>query len=213
MPRRSVLFAIILLCPLLAGKKQPQKIADGRAENNIAALDATIYADPEAVQQIVGNDLQGHYIVVKVRLAPKSGPITIDRDDFLLRTDKDGERAHPFVATQIAGEGVLVISETATGGGGTRSGGNPRGPVWGIPGTMGGGGVGNAATTTGSTAKMEKSDKKDPLVDVLAAKMLPEQQIEKPTEGLLYFPMEKQKLKDLELSYATSAGKLSVRFK
>ena len=65
----------------------------------------------------------------------------------------------------------------------------------------------------GSKAKMENSDKKNPLQDELASKMLPEKETSEPVGGLLYFPMEKQKVKDLELIYTTSAGKLSIRFK
>lgn len=218
---RSCLIASFVLAASLQAAHKPQKIADGRNDNDVAAITATVYADPETVAQAVGSDLQGHYTVVKVELTPKSGPLTVSLDDFLLRTDKDGEKSHPFVASQIAGSGALVISQTATGGGRVR-GGDPNGPVWGgIPGTGqmprqlpgNGTGVGNTETLTGAAAKSETSDKKDPLEAVLSAKMLQEKQIDKAASGLLYFPLEKQKVKDLELIYTTAAGKLSVRFK
>jgi hypothetical protein len=42
--------------------------------------------------------------------------------------------------------------------------------------------------------------------------MLPQVDIDTPTSGLLYFPMEKQKLKDLELIVTTPSGKIHIRF-
>jgi hypothetical protein len=48
---------------------------------------------------------------------------------------------------------------------------------------------------------------------VLKEKILPEKETDAPVSGLLYFPMEKQKLKDLELIYKTPEGKLTLRFK
>jgi hypothetical protein len=198
---------IFALASQLAAARHPQKIAEGQTSDTAVTLEATVYADPETVQQIVGNDLQGHYTVVRVKLTPRAGKINVQLDDFLLRTDKDGERSHPFVASQIAGSSSLVISETNAGGGGTRAENRPTFGLGGIG--MGGGGIGNAATQKGSKAKMENSDKKDPLQDLLASKMLPEKETDQPVTGLLYFPMEKQKVKDLELFY----GKISLRFK
>ena len=49
---------------------------------------------------------------------------------------------------------------------------------------------------------------------VLNEKMMPEKKTDsEPVSGLLYFPMEKQKQKDLELIYNTPDGKLSLRFR
>jgi hypothetical protein len=208
-PRAPIL--LLCLASLLTAAKHPQKIAEGQSSDAVVSLQATIYADPETVLQAVGNDLQGHYIVVRVTLTPRAGKITPQLDDFLLRTDKDGERSHPFVPSQIAGQGSLVITETDAGGGGAKA---ENSPTFGIGGMgMGGGGVGTSPAMKGNKAKMENSDKKDPLQDLLTAKMLPEKETDQPVSGLLYFPMEKQKVKDLELIYTTSAGKLSVRFK
>ena len=207
---RGLILAICLAASVSAAK-QKQKIGEGQASDAAVALEATVYADPESVLQAVGNDLEGHYTVVRVKLTPRSGKISVQLDDFLLRTDKDGERSHPFVPSQIAGQGALVISETNAGGGGARA---ENRPTFGIGGMgMGGGGIGNTASMKGSKAKMENSDQKNPVLDLLTAKMLAEKETDQPVTGLLYFPMEKQKVKDLELFYTTSAGKLSVRFK
>ena len=217
---RHVGIGLCLSASLLWAKHTP-KIGDGQAANATVSVEATVYADPESVAQQVGSDLQAHYTVVRVKLTPKNGKLPIQLDDFLLWTDKDGERSHPYVASQVAGPGALIISQTATGGGGVR-GGDPSGPVWGgMPGTGtrpqqmpgSGTGVGNTATMTGNKTTVDSSGKKDPLMDVLNTKMLKEQEITEPVTGLLYFPLEKQKVKDLQLFYTTSAGKLSVRFK
>jgi len=51
------------------------------------------------------------------------------------------------------------------------------------------------------------------LKKVLNEKILPEKKTETPVSGLLYFPLEKQKQKDLELWYNTPDGKLTLRFR
>jgi hypothetical protein len=48
---------------------------------------------------------------------------------------------------------------------------------------------------------------------MLDAKVLPEKKIEEPTTGFLFFPMENQKLKDLELQYGGRENKIRMRFK
>lgn len=186
-------------------------------ENDLVQVTATVLADREAVKQALGSDLGGHYIVVEVQVTPKDGKkIQINRDDFLLRTDKDGERTTPFAPSQIAGKGALVISQGASSGG-TYIG--PSGPTWGPYGgpVMNGGGIGGGGSDVpGETQTRMNSgskDKPDPVLEVLKQKILPEKESEGTVSGLLYFPMEKQKLKDLELVYTTAEGKLSLRFK
>lgn len=207
----AALLLSLFVC--LAGKPQP-RVGDGRADNSSASVQATVYADADSVKQEIGDDLGGYYIVVRVTLTPKAGKLPVQLDDFQLKTDKDGERAHPFVPTQIAGQGVLVVSETANGGGGGQK--QRNRPTFGGMGGMGssGGGVGNGATTMGAEGKMKQDEKENPLVKILAAKMLPEEETAVRVSGLLYFPMNsKQKVKDLELNYTTPTGKITVRFR
>ena len=93
-----------------AAKKQT--VGSGRGENEDLILIVTLYIDPADVKELIGDDLDGHYIVAEVKVEPKYGKdITIDRDDFLLRTDKDGEKAKPFAASQIAGREALVVTQ------------------------------------------------------------------------------------------------------
>ena len=44
-------------------------------------------------------------------------------------------------------------------------------------------------------------------------KILVEQKTAKPAGGLLYYPLEKQKLKDLELRYGPAETRITLRFK
>jgi hypothetical protein len=48
---------------------------------------------------------------------------------------------------------------------------------------------------------------------MLDAKVLPEKKIEEETTGFLFFPLEKQKLKDLELIYGPRENQIRMRFK
>ena len=79
---------------------------------------------------------------------------------------------------------------------------------------MGVGGGGGAAPDPGNvTAKMEEADKGSPLKKLLDEKVLPEKKVEDPVTGFLFFPMENQKLKDLEMVYGPRQNQIRLRFK
>src|SRR5262249_49163931 len=160
---------------------------------------ATLYCDKAAIQQLLGSDLGGFYVVVDVRVAPRNGEkIKVFRDDFQLRTDRDGERAKPYAPSQVAGQGALVVRRTYDGGGvagerGRVLGGGSGGLGW-------GGEFGNSSSTVSNSAKVDSGAKtKDTsLIGVLNEKVLPKKETADPVSGLLFFPMEpKQKIKDL----------------
>ena len=207
--------ACFLASALLLPGAAKKTIATGRGENEDLILNVTVYTDSAAVKEALGDDLGGHYIVAQVKVEPKyTKEITIDRDDFILRTDKDGDRTKPMAPSQIAGSGGLVLTRTAGPGGE----GAERSRGWSIGGMgMGGGGVGSGGgpENTGVKASVEKSDKdkENPLKKLLEAKVLPEKKIEEPTTGFLFFPMENQKMKDLELLYGAKENRIRVRFK
>ena len=101
---------------------------------------------------------------------------------------------------------------------------NNDGPIWGgYPGSTGpprriggdGVGAGGAPDPSAAKAKMESGahDKDNPILILLKKKELPEAKTDQPVSGLLYFPMEKQKVKDLELRYDMSDDKIVMRFK
>ncbi len=212
--------ALALVCAGAARNKDSNKPAEIRGENESVVINATVYAKPEAVKELIGSDLGGHYIVVAVEVTPRFGKqVAIDRDDFVLKTDKDGERTGPFAPSQIAGKGAMVVRQT--GGSGATPMHDNDGPIWGgYPGSMGqprrlgGDGVGSAGAPDGAEAKTRTAshEKEDPMLEVLKEKELPQTKTDKPVSGLLYFPMEKQKVKDLELRYNAADDKITMHF-
>jgi hypothetical protein len=213
----------ITLATLAAASKKPPAVS--RGENQDVLLHVTLYADPASVKELLGDDLGGHYIVAAVKLESKYGKeIAVDRDDFVLRTDKDGEKTKPFAPSQIAGRGALVVRQTGGGGGGMM--GEQGGPIiGGMPGTMGGPmrlpgnsgtiGGGGGGEAGGSEARVDSGnrEKDNPLLKVLQEKVLPEKKTDGTVSGLLYFAMEKQKVKDLELTYGGRENRVTMRFK
>jgi len=208
MLRISVL-ALLLAASLIAGKSKTT--GPSKNENQGVAISATVILDREQIKETLGSDLEGHYILVNVTVTPKfGGTVDVHRDDFMLKTDKDGERTAPHVASQIAGKGALVVTQKTTSG-------STSGPQFGSPYDYPayGGGVGGGPTQiTEAQGKMNSSAKGDtPLMKLLNEKILPEKKSDGPVSGLLYFPLEKQKQKDLELIYNTPDGKLTLRFR
>jgi len=211
---------MVLACTLAAHKNDDTTLPASRGENESVVINATLYSKPEMVKDLLGSDLGGHYIVVAVDVSPRFGKhVAITPDDFVLKTNKDGEHTPPFAPSQIAGRGVMVIRETG-GSGGTPMWDNP-GPIWGgwpgggQPHRVGGNGVGNAGGPDSAEAKTRTGahEKANPLEAVLTAKELPATKTDKPVSGLLYFPMEKQKVKDLELRYNWTGDKIVMRFR
>ena len=210
---RSLLALFLIPAAFAAHKPQPTPTA--KTGNAQVELTATLYADKTSIQQLLGSDLGGYYVVIDVRLAPKNNEkLKVFRDDFQLRTDRDGEKSKPFAASQIAGRGALVVSRTYDGGGIAAENG---GPVFGGGiGGMGVGGIGNAGSTVSNTSRVDHGakNKENPLLGVLNEKILAEKETDQPVSGLLYFPMEpKQKIKDLELTYSGPGSKLMLRFR
>jgi hypothetical protein len=208
---KTRLFLCFLLSTLVQSwAKNPPPTTKG--ENEDLILTATLYTDPADVKELIGTDLGGHYIVAAVKVEPKYGKdLAIDRDDFQLRTDKDGEKAHPYAASQIAGSASLVVRDVKGPGAASPGWTGMGGPV--IVGG-GAGGIGNTGGVEGAQATVQQGDEKpNPLKKTLEQKILPEGKTTDPVSGLLFFPMEKQKIKNLELSYGGTENKISLRFK
>lgn len=199
-----VLLPVALGVAFAAHKPQPTPtVKTGNAD---VELTATLYADASAIEQLVGSDLGGYYVVIDVKLAPKNNEkVKIWRDDFQLRTDRDGEKAKPYAPSQIAGKGALIVSQTEDGQSRTS---------FGIG--IGGIGMGPGSAQPENTAKMDRGSKSKeaPVLDTLNKKVLKEQETDQPVSGLLFFPMApKQKVKDLQLTYAGPGSKLLLRFR
>jgi hypothetical protein len=198
--------AILLPALLLSTPAKKPTVGSGRGENEDLILAVTLYHDPADVKQLIGDDLGGHYIVAEVKIEPKYGKeISIDRDDFVLRTDKDGEKAKPFAASQIAGREALIVTQTGV----EHKSGISLGGMGGGIGSGGANDHGDLKVTVQNPASVPEN----PLEKVLKDKILVEKKTKEPAGGLLYFPMEKQKLKDLELRYGPAETRITVRFK
>lgn len=203
-----ILTASLLLSGLLTAAAK-KTVATAKGENEDLILTVTLYIDPADVKEMIGSDLDGHYIVADVKVDPKYGKdIVIDRDDFQLRTDKDGERTKPFASSQIAGRGALIIAQSEE---------KTKRSKWGLGGPVmiggGGGTAGNEDDKDKPQPKMQNSDQENPLKKVLDGKILAEKKTDQPENGLLFFPMEKQKMKDLELDFGGKENRISLRFK
>jgi hypothetical protein len=208
-----------ILCLLVAGaillpasdkKKVP---ATTRGENQDLILDVTLYDDPMLVKDLLGDDLGGHYIVADVKVDPKYGKeIVIDRDDFILRTEKDGDHTSPFAPGQVTQQDAVLVSQG-------------KGPPAASPGMVLAGPLiikGGPSTDEKNGPEVKQappgeskaeSKKDNPLTKLLEDKVLPETKTDKAVSGLLYFPMEKQKRKDLVLTYGPRENRITLRFK
>ena len=123
---RCFVLALAASVALHAAAKK-NTVATAKAENEDLMLTVTLHIDPADIKELIGNDLGGHYIVAEVKVEPKFGKdILLDRDDFQLRTDKDGEKAKPYAGSQIAGTGALDHRARSTA---TKASPRPDGPA------------------------------------------------------------------------------------
>ena len=129
-------FAAFLFSALLLSGAPKKTSAFAKGENEDLILTVTLYLDGSDIKQLVGSDLEGHYFVADVKVEPKYGKeINVDRDDFVLRTNKNGERATPYAGSQVAGKNVIVVSKTMSKGDGDA---NSQPTYDGMPVPMGG---------------------------------------------------------------------------
>lgn len=214
--------AILALCLPLVAPASDKGPPTGQVANDSVAISATLYQGKDAVRELLGSDLGGYFVVVKVEMTPKGAkPLAIDRDDFLLRSYNDGQKCQPYAPSQIAGRAALAV--VPVGGGAVRA--EQGGPVFGAPVGMGmpqrlpgsQASVGSATSgPEGVEARVDDnvSSKDDPLLAVLKAKILPEKRTSEPVSGLLYFSLDgKHKPKDMALQYKTPSGLLTLAFR
>jgi hypothetical protein len=214
MPPRLFAFLIVVLA-LAAAPKPPSKVATATGENRDVSLTVTLYIDPADVERMVGDDLDKGFIVADVKVEPRNGKeVLIDRDDFTLRTVSNGARATPFAPSQIAGAGAIVIREVTDGV--TKTSGS-LGP-FGLPGRKRADSKKAADAKKDKTAQTDAPAKASPEADktleqTLKAKELPQKKTSQPVSGLLYFGMEKQKMKDLSVTYGPKDDRILLTFK
>lgn len=210
---------LCLAVTLLAADKQSEP---AKAGNELADIAGTALVGREPVKSALGIDPDVEMIAIEVRLRPKTDvSLAIRRDDFLLISRKDGQRSTAMHPSQIAGSGSLSVQTRAPGASGGMVG-PRRGPIWGgMPGTgdrprrIGGDNDIPSGIADGETrATISESKAADsPLLSALRQKELPQTSTADPLSGMLYFIFEgKHKLKDLELTWKTSAGNLILDF-
>jgi hypothetical protein len=179
----------LALCPVLpAGdKKAPQ----GRGEDDSVTITATLVGI-EQVRQMFGSDFDNNFTVLDVTISPKGGkPYAVQLDDFILRSESSGAHSGPLAAGQIAGAGALVVERVY----GNRPNADSARPI------------------EGTKIRIQDEEKPDPALDALKQKILIEKTTAEPESGLLFFPLSKEKPKNLILSYKTPASRLRLNFK
>ncbi len=202
-----VLFFGALLA-LAASPAAKKTTATSTGDNDDLTLTATLHTDPADIKDMVGSDLGGNYIVAEIKVQPKYGKtVNIQRDDFLLRCFDGNDTSRPFVGSQIADQSTLVVGKVMDGEGKKAK---PRL-------TLGGMGGSTGPTTQYDNAPAKVKENHDAnmaeLEKTLDAKMLPEQKTDKPASGLLYFAIEKRKLKDMQLEYGPKESRIELHFK
>jgi len=215
---RSLGLAVVgCLAATLAVAGSDERYPLGRSSNDFVEISANLLMDKDQIKQAVGTDIAGsqlgdNIIVVQVTVRPLADdPVKIFLDDFLLLSDKDGQRAAPFEPSQIAGAGAIVVKDSKNGKSSAMTG---LGPIMGMP--IGGPAMGNGVSAHPS-ADVEVKDAdnttESPLLVALRQKVLPEKSVTEPVTGLLFFEIDgKVKPKNLELFYKTPSGKLGLRF-
>jgi hypothetical protein len=198
-----------------AGKKT---VGVAQGENEAVIVTATLYMSPEDVKELLGNDLGGHFVVADVKVEPKYGKeVTVARDDFLLRNLETVERSTPFAPSQIAGKAALVVKRAGDKDDDSTGEKKSRRPTFsGIGIGAGGSSPGNdTGANRNVSAKMQNADEpKDAALEkLLNEKQMPEKTTDKPVSGLLYYPFEKVKLKDMQLDYGGKTNRIVLRFK
>jgi hypothetical protein len=187
--RITTIAYVLVLCSALSGSEK--RLPAGQVQDASVTVTATLL-DAEHVRQAVGSDFNNLYAVLDVQITPKGDkPMAVRLDDFILRSEATGEHSGPLVASQVAGSGELVVA---------RSYGNRSGP-------------GQPRPIEGTKIEMREDDKQNPALEALKKKILAEKTTSQPVEGLLFFPLEKAKAKNLVLSYTSPAGKLRLQFR
>ncbi len=209
----------LFVAPAWSGKKP---VEPAFASTDEVEITATMHIDRAEITQLVGAELEPHIYVVEVKVRPKGEkPLRINLDDFVILKTDDGQRSTPFAPSQIASTGGLTLKSERIGGWAHQG----NGPVWGgvgnrAPGRMPGNGGAIGSQTGGADATGVQAQAKtgtepadNPLLTVLKAKVLKEQETTEITTGLLYFPLEgKLKLKNLTLLYKAPGGKMEIVF-
>ena len=216
----SIALAILVLATSPSFGSNKKVISpETSAGNEEMDLVATIFMTQEEATKELGMDPGPDIAILKVRIIPKTDkPVQVATDDFILLAHNDGERSKPFTPHEIAGQGALIVTNTADQKQTKKEKTSASSGLGGI--MLGGGGGGNGMASPGNPKEVKlatKIDDKAPgnpkLLAALQAKQLPDKETSEPLEGLLYFRLVgKHKLKDMAVLYRGPAGKLNHDF-
>ncbi len=177
---RTILALALFSAVLPAAEK---KLPIEETTNDQLTITASAILDRDQIKQELGYDIGADIIVVRVALRVVSDkPVLVSHDDFLLISQKDGQRSEPYEPGQIAGADSLTVTPN-----GMRKSGTGRLGGISLGGIGMGGGMGSSKANQNPDVKVESKhdDTPNPLLDVLNAKILPEKEITDMTSGLL----------------------------
>ncbi|HUA57206.1 MAG TPA: hypothetical protein VML19_00525 [Verrucomicrobiae bacterium] len=210
---------LFLLVILLTAASNPKTIATATGENDDLIITMTLHIDPAEFKDAVGSDLGGHFVMAEVKVAPKYGKtITVTRDDFQLLDTDHNDKSRPFAANQIVGPALVIQrgpDDTAddkkkdTAKGKNRPKPTITGPIMTSPGVK----INPPLDPAKAKSHEDGAAKDTPLEKSLDEKMLPEGATDKPAEGLLFFALEKVKMKDMQLTYGGRDNRIVLKFK
>ena len=184
---RRIILSLVTVALTFGASKTPA----GHGEDGLVSIDATVLTQ-EQIKEAVGSNFGGVYTVLEVRVAPKGGkPYDIHYDDFILRSEASGEHSGPLYAGQVAGAGEVIVKRTYA----NRS--NPESP----------------ALLNGMKVETKDDLGDGSLLGAVKKKVLSEGTATDAATGLLFFPLEKEKPKNLVLSCTTPEGKFRIQFR
>jgi hypothetical protein len=209
----TIASTLLLTClPAFCAKKVISP--ETSAGNEQVDLIATLFLTREEATQKLGMDPGPDIAILQVRVVPKTDKsVQVAADDFILLAHNDGERNKPFTPAEIAGQGALIVTNTADQNQAKSKKTTTTGGLGGI--MMGGGSSspGNPKVVALGTKVDDKKPGDPKLLEALKAKQFPDKDTTEPVEGLLYFRLSgKHKLKDMAVLYRGPAGKLDLEF-
>lgn len=210
--RTSSILVMIVLTGLNISAAKKVISPQTSAGNEEVDIIATLCLDQEEIAQKLGADPGKGIVLLQVRVVPKTDkPVQVSPEDFILLAHDDGERSKPFEPAEIAGQGALVVTNTADGSKVKKT--SSSVGLGGIVAGGGGSSPGNSKVVTLNSKMDDKKQGNQTLLEALKAKELPGKETSEPVEGFLYFPLDgKHKLKNMAVLYRGPAGKLDLEF-
>ncbi len=216
--KTSFLAASLLVAAGSAGTAEAGWV---HSKTDDAEFGARLVLDRNEIRSLLGNDLDGDYVLVQLNIRPLYNyRLVLERDDFILRSRRDNDRSRGMSPDEIAGESVLVLGRRRAGSGAIFD--ESQGPViLGNPGTDNrprrlpslNSSLGSSLGRGGSSEARRAERRPTSLLERLAELEIPIDETRAPVQGYLYFQVSaKQKKKHIRLMYDGPAGEFTMRF-